>query len=52
MYFGCQCSSARSNRLLPDKFTLFGIFSAEIISKLPSWKSSTTVITLEKAPPR
>src|SRR3954462_14334420 len=32
MYFGCQCSSARCSRLLPDRLTLFGIFSAEIIS--------------------
>src|SRR5215204_7503652 len=32
MYFGCQCSSARCRRLLLDKLTLFGIFSAEIIS--------------------
>src|SRR6476659_7199917 len=31
MYFGCQCSSARCSRLLPDRLTLFGIFSAEII---------------------
>src|ERR687887_1728100 len=32
MYFGCQCSSARCRRLLLERFTLFGIFSAEIIS--------------------
>src|SRR5476649_2964958 len=31
MYLGCQCSSARCSRLLPDRLTLFGIFSAEII---------------------
>src|SRR5260221_12746755 len=31
MYFGCQCSSARCSRLLLDRLTLFGIFSAEII---------------------
>src|SRR6516164_1310416 len=31
MYLGCQCSSARSSRLLLDRLTLFGIFSAEIM---------------------
>src|SRR4051794_26361405 len=31
MYFGCQCSSARCRRLLLDRLTLFGIFSAEIM---------------------
>src|SRR6516162_6468093 len=31
MYFGCQCSSARWSRLLLERLTLFGIFSAEII---------------------
>src|SRR5262245_23921546 len=31
MYFGCQCSSARCSRLLLDRLTLFGIFSAEIM---------------------
>src|SRR3954470_6388919 len=31
MYFGCQCSSARCRRLLLERLTLFGIFSAEII---------------------
>src|SRR5204863_7679108 len=35
MYWGCQCSSARCKRLLPDKPTLLGIFSAEIIAQLP-----------------
>src|SRR4026209_2584595 len=38
MYFGCQCSSARCSRLLLDRFTLLGIFSAEIIS----WPRSST----------
>src|SRR2546427_4801802 len=32
MYLGCQCSSARCSRLLSERLTLFGIFSAEIIS--------------------
>src|ERR1043166_2016491 len=32
MYFGCQCSSARCNRLLLERLTLLGIFSAEIIA--------------------
>src|SRR5262249_14717240 len=31
MYFGCQCSSARCRRLLLDRLTLLGIFSAEIM---------------------
>src|SRR4051794_14825374 len=31
MYFGCQCSSARCRRLLLERLTLLGIFSAEII---------------------
>src|SRR3981189_910651 len=31
MYFGCQCSSARCSRLLLERLTLFGIFSAEIM---------------------
>src|SRR5476651_1476753 len=31
MYFGCQCSSARCSRLLSERLTLFGIFSAEIM---------------------
>src|SRR5262245_20756790 len=31
MYFGCQCSSARCSRLLLERPTLLGIFSAEII---------------------
>src|SRR4030095_1500178 len=31
MYFGCQCSSARCNRLLLESPTLLGIRSAEII---------------------
>src|SRR3979411_1770313 len=31
MYFGCQCSSARCSRLLLERSTLFGIFSAEIM---------------------
>src|SRR5262249_2351352 len=34
MYFGCQCSSARCSRLLLERPTLFGIFSAEIIDLL------------------
>src|SRR5947208_7362007 len=32
MYFGCQCSSARCSRLLLERLTLFGIFSAEIMA--------------------
>src|SRR5436190_1166356 len=32
MYFGCQCSSARCSRLLLERLTLFGIFSAEIMT--------------------
>src|SRR2546422_9700272 len=32
MYFGCQCSSARCSRLLSDRLTLLGIFSAEIMT--------------------
>src|SRR6266571_9490881 len=31
MYFGCQCSSARCSRLLLERLTLLGIFSAEIM---------------------
>src|SRR6187397_2011336 len=31
MYWGCQCSSARCSRLLLERPTLFGIFSAEIM---------------------
>jgi hypothetical protein len=31
MYLGCQCSSARCRRLLPERLTLLGIFSAEIM---------------------
>src|SRR4029077_13304314 len=34
MYCGCQCSSARCRRLLPDRSTLLGIFSAEIMEVL------------------
>src|SRR4051812_14017259 len=30
-YFGCQYSSARWSRLLPERSTLFGMRSAEII---------------------
>src|SRR5688500_1129211 len=38
MYFGCQCSSARCRRLLLERPTLLGIFSALIIesSQLPA----------------
>src|SRR5688500_312223 len=32
MYCGCQCSSARWRRLLPERPTLLGIFSAEIMA--------------------
>src|SRR5687768_2298047 len=37
IYAGCQCSSARCSRLLLDRPTLLGIFSAEIISRAPCY---------------
>src|SRR5215831_11101665 len=43
MYFVCQCSSARCSRLLLDRSTLLGIFSAEIIAGSPL--HTTTVDT-------
>src|SRR3954447_5798065 len=36
MYWGCQCSSARCSRLLLERPTLLGIFSAEIMMGLVS----------------
>src|SRR5688572_30689396 len=45
MYWGCQCSSARCRRLLLDRPTLFGIFSAEIIRVDPcSYQLSVSAV--------
>src|SRR6476659_2147597 len=49
MYFGCQCSSARWSRLLPERLTLFGIFSAEIIAaSLSTRRTQRTQRTAKK----
>src|SRR6476619_2922316 len=51
MYFGCQCSSARCRRLLLERLTLFGIFSAEIMTPRSerTWTSGALPIELRSS---
>src|SRR6266581_488269 len=49
MYFGCQCSSARSSRLLLERSMLLGMRSAEIMPR--SIEDASRSLPIKLRPP-